>query len=331
MKSINGVEMESIVEELLSSDEPSVRFKIRVRVLGEDPASRDIQKLEQEIRKSPRVKKLLSMRDEDGKIPKHPYSKWRGAHWTLSILADIGYPAGDESLLPLRSQVYAWLFGKKHEQSIVTIEGRTRRCASQESNAAYALLTLALADERADELVSRLISWQWQDGGWNCDRRPEAANSSFHESLIPLRALSLYAKLKQNKEAQVAAKRAAEIFLKRNMYKRQSDGKVIDYKMARLCYPSYWHYDILSGLKVMAEAGFIGDPRCKDALDLLESKRLPDRGFPAEHRWYRVYESQDKPRGGDSMVDWGEVSKNKMNPWVTADGLYVLQAAGRLS
>ena len=29
--------MEPIVERLLSSDEPSVRFKVRVNVLGEDP------------------------------------------------------------------------------------------------------------------------------------------------------------------------------------------------------------------------------------------------------------------------------------------------------
>lgn len=321
--------MNSIAEKLLSFPEPSVRYKIRVRVLGEDPASTAICKLRQEIKSSPRVRKLLSMRDGQGKIPKHPYSKWRGAHWTLSILADIGYPSGDESLLPLRDQVYAWLFGKKHEQSIVTIEGRTRRCASQESNAVFSLLTLGLADERADELASRLIGWQWPDGGWNCDRRPKARNSSFHESLIPLRALALYAKLKKDKNAKRAAERAADIFLKRKLYKRQSDGKVIDHKMTKLAYPSYWHYDILSGLKVMVEAGFISGPRCSDALDLLESKRLPDGGFPAEHRWYRVYESQDKPRGGESLVDWGGVNKKKMNPWVTADALYVLKEAGR--
>lgn len=323
--------MEPVIEKLLCSDEPSVRYKVRRNVLGENPESTGIKKLRQEIKRSPRVKKLLSMREQDGRIDIHPYSKWRGAHWTLSILADIGYPVGDEELLPLRAQVYDWLFGKKHQQSIVTIEGRTRRCASQESNAVYSMLILGLADERVDELVRRLIGWQWPDGGWNCDKRPEAHNSSFHESLIPLRAIALYARLKKNKDAQAAAKRAADIFLKRKMYKQRSDGKVIDYKMTKLVYPSYWHYDILSGLKVMAEAGFIKDKRCKDALDLLESKRLPDGSFPAEHRWYRVWKSGDKPRSGESMVDWGGVNKKKMNPWVTADALYVLKEAGRFS
>ncbi len=48
----------------------------------------------------------------------------------------------------------------------------------------------------------------------------------------------------------------------------------------KLRYPCYWHYDILVGLKVMAEAGFLKDPRCREALDILVSKRLPDGGFP---------------------------------------------------
>ena len=76
----------------------------------------------------------------------------------------------------------------------------------------------------------------------------------------------------------------------------------------------------------MAEAGFIHDPRCRDALDLLESKRLPDGGFPAEESFYRV---RAEPRTGRELVDWGGVSKTRMNEFVTADALGVLGAAGR--
>jgi hypothetical protein len=31
---------------------------------------------------------------------------------------------------------------------------------------------------------------------------------------------------------------------------------------------------------------------------------------------------------GNDYVDWGGTSKVTMNPWVTADALYVLKAAG---
>jgi hypothetical protein len=98
-------------------------------------------------------------------------------------------------------------------------------------------------------------------------------------------------------------------------------------QFVRLHYPCYWRYDILFALKVMAEAGFIRDPRCEEALDLLESKQLPDGGWPAEERFYKTAKP---PTSGCDLVSWGGVSKRRPNAWVTADALYVLRAAGRL-
>jgi hypothetical protein len=50
---------------------------------------------------------------------------------------------------------------------------------------------------------------------------------------------------------------------------------------------------------------------------LLEQKQLPDGGWPAEGRYYSV--SKEIKLNAD-YVDWGGVSKRKLNPWVTADG-----------
>ncbi|MQY58824.1 MAG: hypothetical protein GH144_04340 [Clostridia bacterium] len=320
--------MRSIIDKLARSDEPSVRFKVLVNVLGKELESVEIIRLQQEIKSSPRVRSLLSERGKDGRIPFHPYAKWYGAHWILAGLADIGYPPGDESLIPLREQVYQWLLSKKHEKRIKSIEGRVRRCASQEGNALYSLLSLGLADARIEELAERLMKWQWTDGGWNCDKNPKAINSSFMESLIPLRGLALYGRLTGDEESKKAAGRAAQIFLKRKLFKRQRNGEIISDDFVKLHYPCYWHYDILFGLKVMAKAGFIGDERCYDALELLESKRLPDGGFPAEKKYYQFTE---RIKTGRSLVDWGGTSKKNMNEFVTADVLYVLKKSGRLS
>lgn len=318
---------DNIIDRLLRSDEPSVRFKVSVNVLGEKLESTEVKKLQEEIRSSPRARMLLSERGRDGRIPFHAYKKWHGAHWVLAVLADVGYPPGDGSLIPLREQVHEWLLSKKHEESIKTINGRIRRCASQEGNAVYYLLTLGLADDRTEELVRRLIRWQWPDGGWNCDKNAEAAKSSFWESHIPLRALALHARLTGSHQSKQASERASEVFLERRLYKRLKDGKPMNDDFVKLHYPCYWRYDILGGLKVMAEAGFVKDERCKDALDLLESKRLADGGFPAEGKYYRM--SKSAPTGR-SLVDWEGVSKKRMNEFVTADALYVLKKAGRL-
>jgi hypothetical protein len=158
-------------------------------------------------------------------------------------------------------------------RGVPVIRGRARRCASQQGNALYAAVVLGLLDERGRRLARLLLRWQWPDGGWNCDRRPEAATSSFWESLIPLRGLAAYARATGD------------------------------------------------------EAGFVGDRRCDDALDLLQSKRLPDWGWPAEGRFYQTA----RPAvSGCDLVSWGDVGRRRLNEWVTADALFVLQRAGRL-
>ena len=317
----------TVIGRLLQSNEPSVRFRVLTQVLGRKPDSDEVKHLQEKTRVSQRVKQLLSERQADGRIPSHPYAKWYGAHWVLAILADMGYPPGDHSLIPLREQVYAWLLGKGHQTGIKTIAGRVRRCASQEGNALYALLTLGLADERTEELARRLKQWQWPDEGWNCDTNPAATNSSFMESLIPLRALALHARLTGNEHSKQAAEGAAQVFLKRRLFKRQRDGSLMRKDFIKLHYPCYWHYDILFGLKVMAEAGWLSDERCQEALEVLESKQLADGGFPAEGKYYQSTPGAKSVR---SLVDWGGASTTRMNEFVTVDALFVLKASGRL-
>jgi hypothetical protein len=317
-----------IIEKLLKSKEPSIRYKVHVNILGQDQNSSKIKALQKHIKTSQRIRSLLSHRNKNGKIPERPYAKWYGAHWILADLAELGYPPNDRSLAPLREQIHSWLFSQKHEDKIISINGKVRRCASQEGNALHYLLLLGLDDERTQDLAKRLLSWQWPDGGWNCDKNPKAQNSSFMESLIPLRALALHAKHTKNGKSKKAAREAAEIFLKRGCYKRQKDGSTISEDFVKLHYPCYWHYDILFGLKVLAEADFIKDKRCSSALDLLGSKRLSDGGFPAEKKYYRT---TNERVSGRSLVNWGGISKRHMNEFITTDALFVLSKAGRLN
>jgi hypothetical protein len=306
---------------LLQHDDPAVRYKLRRGLEGETRATR---RLQQEIRRSQRVAQLLSDRMSDGRLPHHPYVKWVGAHWTLAVLADLGYPPGDRDLMPLVDQVYEWLDSPRHARTIKTINGRVRRCASQEANLLHSVLRLGLADERAESLAQRLLLWQWPDGGWNCDRRPQAVHSSFMESLIPMRALHLYGHMAGDRAATGGARQAGEIFLKRDLYRQRSTGKVIDPDFLRLHYPCYWHYDILFGLKVMHECGLLDDERCAGAVSILAGKRLADGGFPAEGKYYRL---GSRPVSQSSLVDWGGVNRRRHNPFVSAEALTVLKAA----
>lgn len=281
---------------------------------------------------------LLAGRAGDGRIitapqrgQTNPYQKWMGPHWTLYQLAEAGYPPGDRSLLPLRDQFHEYLLADKHlcppQTTIIPgQENRVRRCAGQEGYAVWYALKLGLADRRTDELVARLLHWQWPDGGWNCDIRPAARISSFHETLIPLRALALYAVRRRDTRARAAANRAAEVFLSRRLLWRRCDGKMMNPQFALIHYPHFYHYNLLFALQVMAEAGFIRDPRCRDALDLLAAKRLPDGGFPLEVKRWRLATTITS---NGTRADWGASGRRRSNPFVTRAVLAILRAAGR--
>jgi hypothetical protein len=341
---LNRLVHESIVEDLLASAEPAIRWKVRAHVLCEPAGSPAMTALREEVRGSAVVRRLLAPFDAGGHRgpgaaqARRPavYAKWQGAHWVLAALADLGYPPGDEALHPLREQVLdTWLAEAYHRDvevatkaavyrvsGVPVMRGRHRAHASQQGNALWSLVTLGLADDRCDGLADLLLHWQWPDGGWNCDRDPAADTSSFFETLLPMRGLWAHG----TGRATAAARAAAEVFLERRLAYRRGTGALIRAEFVKLHYPLYWHYDVLAGLKAVADLGLLADLRCADALDLLESMRLVD-GWPAHARYYRA--SADVALGND-WVDWGGTSTRRANPWVTADALAVLRAAGRL-
>ena len=188
-------------------------------------------------------------------------------------------------------------------------------------------MRLGLADERTAEWVERLVALQWPDGGWNCDKRMEAATSSFQETAIPARALHAYGRRFGHAAAIHAADRAAELLLSRRLLWRRRDGALIrpDWgpPIDRIGYPIRF-YDVLFVLEVMGEMGRLGDPRCADALALLESKRLPDGGFPLEAR---VGITRPVVASRATFADWGPGGATRTNPLVTVAALGVLRAA----
>jgi hypothetical protein len=308
-------------------------------LFGESEESPAITRLRRRIRHCEAVKRWNSFRDRSGamwthpSIPKtQPYQKWQGPHWSLYTLAEIGYPPGDRSLVTVSNQFREAMFREQWllPPCSLLIPGqhdRFRRCAGQEGLVIWYSLKLGIADEKIEQLVERLIKWQWPDGGWNCDKRVEARQSSFHESLIPLRALTLYADLKRCKAARKAADRAAEVFLSRRLFRRASNNTVIHPDFVLLKYPHYYQYNLLFALKVMTEAGYLSDPRCAEALDLLQSKQQPDGGFPLEKCHYRT--SATILTNG-TFFDFGPRGKRRSNPFVTLDALHILKAAGRV-
>jgi hypothetical protein len=329
---------------LLDSGDPSIRYFTLTDVLGQPSDSRDVLAAKKQIPNGPVVKTLLSGQRADGGFEVHPYQKWTGAHWRLVSLVELGIPQGFRPAVKATDLVLKWLLGEAHLSNIPKINGRYRRCASQEGNAVAVCSWLGLAeDPRVVKLAESLAEWQWPDGGWNCDRRPEAKHSSFNESLSTMWGLTEYSKATGDKDALKTAEKAAEFFLKHRLFRSCRTGlerqpetfhsKVfrVVHLFTQLHYPLYWHCDILQELMILSRAGKLNDPRTGEALDIVEKKRGPDGLWHADdYYWSMKRTPLTKSKvlvSNVEVVDWGRKGPNRM---ITLNALRILKAAGRI-
>jgi hypothetical protein len=313
------VEAAPAVEWLLASKEPAIRFLTRRDVLGES-----VEPDADEILSGSIVRALLRGQRPNGGFGEHPYKKWTGAHWRLVSLVELCVPPGHPPAVAAAETVLRWLTGDGHRRGIQTIDGLTRRCASQEGNALAVCSRLGMAsDTRVQLLAGSLVRWQWPDGGWNCDQRASGYRSSFHETITPMWGLHEYAAATGARWAAEAADRAAELFLEHRLFRSLRTGDVIKDDWLAFHYPPYWHYDVLQGLLILGRMGRLGDERTEDAFDLVVQRQRPGGWWQAGAYWWSPPGSPRKPEA----VNWGRSGPNQM---ITLNALRVLRIAGRL-
>lgn len=239
---------------------------------------------------------LLSGQRADGGFGVHPYSKWKGAHWRLISLVELGVPARHLAARAAAEIVLNWIARPSRP---LIIKGKERRHASMEGNALAVCCRLGMAsDARVRYLVDVLLRSQWPDGGWNCDREPAAHRSSFHESLAPIWGLVEYHRATAESQALVAAMRAGDLLLDHHLFRQLHTGRVIHSEWLHIHWPHYWHYDFFHGLRAIAMLGKLNDNRADDARQLLLDRRQPDGSWRADGKRYWSPATE--------VVDWGD-------------------------
>ena len=305
---------------LLQSTEPAIRVMARRDLLDEP-----VDEPHDEVLAGPLVRGLLAGQQPDGGFGVHPYRKWTGAHWRLVSLVELGIPAGHPNAVAAAATVLDWLGDPNRLRRVTVVDGLARRCASQEGNARAVCCRLGVVDDRVALMAQSLVSWQWPDGGWNCDLRASGRRSSFHETFAAAWGLWEYHRLTGDRPAGDAAARAAELFLEHRLFRSTRTGEVINPTWLKLRYPPYWHYDVLQALLILSRMGRVRDPRAADALDVLRERRRPDGRWQANGSWWAPPGSG---RGGVEAVDWGRSGPNEM---ITLNALRILRAAGDAS
>ena len=312
---------------LLDPAEPAVRAMALADLLDARPGSKELTRTQSLIMEDPKVRTLLRGQRPDGGFGSgSPYQKWHGVHWRLVSLVELGVPPGEKRALAAADNELGWMTRRARSPSR---EKKARYWivhASMDGNALATASRLGLAEDlRARTIAERLMLWQRPDGGWNCDPRPGASHSSFHESLASAWGLAEYAKATGSTAARQAASEAVELFLTHRIFRSHRTGKIIREEWLRPHYPPYWHYDLFQALLVVARCGRGRDPRAAEALDIIE-RAVGNHGrwTPVKPYWRLAGDPSNVPV---EVVDWGRGKPSKM---LTLNCLRILKAAVRL-
>src|SRR5687767_9585407 len=87
------------------------------------------------VRESPARGALVRELSRDYGV--HAYGKWRGAFWRLISLVDLGVEPGHPGAVAAAEHTLAWVAKPRRLKAIHNrrIDGRVRRCASQDGRA----------------------------------------------------------------------------------------------------------------------------------------------------------------------------------------------------
>ena len=195
----------------------------------------------------------------------------------LALLREMGLdPASDEArraIARVKANLsWVWLDGRPY------FDGETEPCING------AILAIgSYFGERCDRIVERLLGEQLADGGWNCEA-PPSTRSSFHSTIRVLEGLLEYEEAWGFTEAVTQARRKAhEYLLERRMFRRLSNGDVVDRKWTRFTFPTSWHYDVLRGLDYLRNAGVQRDRRIEEAIGIVQARRHQNGRWPMNH------------------------------------------------
>jgi hypothetical protein len=175
-------------------------------------------------------------------------------------------------------------------------------------------------------VVDRLLSEQLDDGGWNCDA-PESRRSSFNSTICVLEGLLEWERASgPDTRVTDARRRGEDYLLERRMFRRLSNGEIVDLGFTRFAFPPGWHYDVLRGLDYLRNAGVKADDRIAEAVQLVADHRRADGRWVLESRHPGL--DSDAERDFWESLDFGLREKvGEPSYWVTLRALQVLKWA----
>ena len=321
--------MNNVLDWLLEKDNPSVRHFAQKHLLDRSDDDAEVQSARRAIMRSDPIKKILAAQEPEGywAKPGSGYAgKYRSTTWQILFLAELGADGrnrqirrGCEYVLDHSQAVH----GGFSAYANATPSGAIH-CLN--GNLIWALIALGYGD---DERVQRAVEWLAGANtgddfdGWNAIVPGPGFRCGVNMGqpcawggVKALRALAHMPVAWQSPRVKKATTMAAEFLLSRDLAKADYPytGRVSG-EWFKFGFPLSYTSDVLEALLALGEAGYGRDPRLKNAIDLVLSKR------DANGRWLMKHSLNGKM--------WTDIEKKgQPSKWITLRALHVLKMAG---
>jgi hypothetical protein len=248
-------------------------------------------------------------RGADGRFVEQP---WTATSWSLSLLRTFGLdpdsPEAQRSVAMVREN------SRWEHAGQPFFDGEVEPCIN-----GLAVTIGSYFGEDISGIVDRLLGEQMDDGGWNCEQENGSTRGSFHTTISVLEGLLEYQnRAGSDSRVSNARTRGEEYLLERRMFRRLSDGEVIDPSWTRFSFPTWWHYDVLRGLEYLRSSGVEADERTDEAIGLVIDNRSSDGRWARQNIHHGdVHFEIDGAQGEPSR--WNTLRALRVLKWASRD------------
>ena len=221
-------------------------------------------------------------------IRQDPYwPKWNSPWWHMTLLWELGEAAriperAVDGIVEALNMHYLHLFPIRETEMPPDKDPYRHVACHCALGTMYRVLAArgVDVDGRIPHLRPWFLRYQLTDGGLNCDEAvytKDKPHSSIVSTLPPLEAILFDTDRSRTPEEDAFLDRGAAYLLKRKLFRSVSGGgKIIDESWLEPCFPRFYHYDVLRGLRfVTAWADKREKPlpreSVKEAIDAVES------------------------------------------------------------
>lgn len=255
---------------LLEPSQPSVRYLASRDLLRPRPRPDALARLRRAIPDRGWAAAILARQSERTWWERKDTCYWprqRGTYWCLAVLADLGLTREDERIANAVEHMLRIHLAPDGGFSPHGPPEPSHFCCT--GIMVRTLLQLGyLDDPRTWGGIDWLLQAQLPEGGWDC--RPP-----WESTLDAWEAMGAFAAIppaSRTSEVNQAIERGAEFYLSRGLLHEGARYP----RWSQLHYPWHYWYDVLVGLDFLTALGRASDPRLKEALGLLVSKRRSD-------------------------------------------------------